>query len=137
MRRFIAVVCLFFLAMINAGCATLADAQAAKGSGSFKIYSHPYDVVWNAAVETVKSSGLDLIVQNKEQGNILAQRGMTAFSYGENVAIFVEDVGNKVKTRVEVVNKRTLATNITAANWETRILQDLDRRLQPASPGKI
>lgn len=136
MRRFIAVVCLFFLAMINAGCATLADAQAAKGSGSFKIYSHPYDVVWNAAVETVKSSGLDLIVQNKEQGNILAQRGMTAFSYGEHVAVFVERTDDGTKTRVEVVNKRALATNITAANWETRILEALDKRLQPASAAK-
>jgi hypothetical protein len=53
----------------------------------------------------------------------------SAFSWGENVAIFVEPIDGKIQTRVEVVNKRALATNITAADWGTRILQSLDKRL--------
>lgn len=128
MKKVIAIFILF-AAALSSGCATLADAQAAKGSGTSKIYDKPYDVVWAAVLESVKSSGLSLVSENKEKGNILAQGAISAFSWGENVAIYVEDAGGKIKTRVEVVNKRALATNITAANWERRIFEDLDKRL--------
>lgn len=129
MKTFIAIISILLVATFSSGCATLADAQAAKGAGTSKVYDKPYDVVWNAVIETVKSSGLALVSENKEKGTILAQGTISAFSWGENVAIFVEDVGGKIKTRVEVVNKRALATNITAADWETRIFEALDKRL--------
>lgn len=129
MKRFIVLILVVLLAAFNSGCATLADAQASKGTGSSKVYDKPYDVVWNAVIETVRSSGLALVSENKDRGSILAQGAISAFSWGENVAIFVEDVGGRIKTRVEVVNKRALATNITAADWETRILTALDKRL--------
>jgi hypothetical protein len=129
MKRFIAIVSILLAAALSSGCATLADAQAAKGTGISKVYDKPYDVVWNAVVETVKSSGLALVSENKEKDTILAQNAISAFSWGENVAIFVEDAGGKIKTRVEVVNKRAVATNIFAADWETRILEALDKRL--------
>jgi hypothetical protein len=129
MKRSIALLLVCFLAVLSSGCSTLADAQAARGTGSSKIYDKPYDVVWSAVIETVRSSGLALVSDNKERGSILAQGSISAFSWGENVAIYVEDVGGKVRTRVEVVNKRALATNITAADWESRILEALDKRL--------
>ena len=129
MKKIIALALVLFAATFSSGCATLADAQAAKGSGTSKVYDKPYDVVWNAVIETVRASGLALVSENKDRGSILAQGAISAFSWGENVAIYVEDVGGKIKTRVEVVNKRALATNITASDWETRILEALDKRL--------
>jgi hypothetical protein len=129
MKKFVTLVLVLLAVTLNSGCATLADAQAAKGSGTSKVYDRPYDVVWNAVIESVKSSGLALVSENKEKGIILAQGAISGFSWGENVAVFVEDVGGKIKTRVEVVNKRALATNITAADWERRIFEDLDKRL--------
>ena len=129
MKKLAALVLMFLAVTINSGCATLADAQTAKGTGTSKIYDKPYETVWNAVLETVRSSSLALVAENKEKGSILAQGAISAFSWGENVAIFVEDVGGKIKTRVEVVNKRAMATNITAADWETRILEALDKRL--------
>jgi hypothetical protein len=129
MNRSIALLLVCFLAVFSSGCSTLADAQAARGTGSSKIYDKPYDVVWSAVIETVRSSGLALVSDNKERGSILAQGSISAFSWGENVAIYVEDVGGKVRTRVEVVNKRALAANITAADWESRILEALNKRL--------
>ena len=129
MKRIITLLLVVFIAVLSSGCSTLADAQASRGTGRSKVYDKPYDVVWNAVIETVRSSGLALVSDNKEKGSILAQGAISAFSWGENVAIYVEDVGGKVRTRVEVVNKRALATNITAADWETRILEALDSRL--------
>ncbi len=129
MKRFISLFLICVFAVVSSGCSTLADAQASRGTGSSKIYNKPYDVVWSAVLETVRSSGLALVSDNKEKGSILAQGAISAFSWGENVAIYVEDVGGKVKTRVEIINKRVVATNITAADWESRILEALDKRL--------
>lgn len=117
-----------FIAILCSGCSTLADAQAAKGSGQFKVYDKPYDVVWNTTIEVVKSSGLDFVSDSKEKGSILAQQGISALSYGENVAVFVEKV-NETKTRVEVIDKRALATTVLSTNWENKIMQALDKKL--------
>lgn len=123
---------LLFIAICNTGCVTtytLADAQNSKGLGSSKIYDRSYEVVWNAVIETLKTTDLSLVSENKETGKILAQRGMTLVSHGENVAIYVEKLENITKTRVEIVNKRAVAMNVFAADWESEILQALNLRL--------
>jgi uncharacterized protein YceK len=130
MFRFLTVVLTVVTLCFTSGCSTLADAQAAKGSGASRTYDKPYDTVWTAVIDTIKSSDLTLVSENKDKGTILAQGGISAFSWGENVAVYVEDVGGRAKTRVEVLNKRALATNITAKDWESRILEALDKRLK-------
>jgi hypothetical protein len=121
---------LILLAVSQFGCvATLEDAQAAKGSGTSRIYPKPYDVVWPVVLEAITSSGLNLASANKETGRILAQRGPTIMSWGENVAIFVDGVSDKATTRVEIVSKAALVTNVSATNWERRLFGVLDKRL--------
>jgi hypothetical protein len=112
---------------------TLASAKAGKGTGQSRTYDKPLDVVWEATVEVVKTSGLDLVSEDKGSGTILAQRGMSGFSYGENVAVFVAELDGKTSTRVEVVNKRNLWANFTAANWARRIFRHLDKKLGPVT----
>lgn len=126
----VAIAFVAILSLLSTGCSTLADARAAKGSGEYRFYDREYDVVWKATIDAIRESDLQLVSDSKEQGTILAQRGMTAFSYGENVAIFIESVRGRIRTRVEVVNKRALATNITAARWESRILDAVDSKLK-------
>ena len=129
MKRFFLSLSIVVLLAANTGCSTLADAKAAKGTGTVRVYEKPYDFVWDAVLASVKSTSLALVSENKSDGAILAQGAVGAFSWGENVAIYVEDVGGKVKTRVEIINKRALATNITAADWESRLSSEIDKRL--------
>lgn len=122
----------FFVAAIllsASGCTTLADARAAKGSGVSRTYAASKEEVWKAVPSVLVALGLQLVSDNKQEGYILAQRGMTAFSYGENVAIFVESIGGVTKTRVEIVSKKVMATNIFAPSWENDILNKLDEKL--------
>ena len=79
-------------------------------------------------MKSIKSTHLDLVLDNKEKGIILGQDKVGPFTHGENVAIFVDNVGAS-ETRVEVVNKRASAVNLTARDWEKRIFDDLDKRL--------
>lgn len=115
--------------LVGSGCTTLQDAKSARGTGKSENYQHSYDKVWDASIEVVQQSNLDLVAQNKEQGEILAQKGMSAFSYGENVAVFVEAVSPS-ETKVEVVSKRALETNIVAKNWSNYFLTKIRELLE-------
>lgn len=127
--RALAVAAGLLAACALAGCTTsLADARDAKGSGAERTYDQPFDTVWNAVMKSIKSTNLELVLDNKEKGIILGQGKVGPFTHGENVAIFVDHVGD-TRTRVEVVNKRASAMNITARDWQGKILEDLDRRL--------
>ena len=112
------------------GCSTLADARSAKGTGSTREYSASVDEVWKAMPTVLAELSLPLVGDNKAEGYILAQRGITPFSYGENVAIFVESVNGVTRTRVEVVSKKSMATNVFAPDWSKEILDKLSERLK-------
>ena len=114
----------------TSGCSTLADARSAKGSGLSREYSAPIDVVWKALPQILAELSLPLVSENQQEGYMLAQRGITAFSYGENVAIFVEIVNGATKTRVEVVSKKSMATNIFAPDWSKEILDKLSEKVK-------
>jgi hypothetical protein len=127
--RQLAIAAAIVAALATAACTTsLVDARDAKGSGTRHVYNGSFDTVWNAVMKSVKSTRLELVLDNKEKGIILGQGKVGPFTEGENVAIFVDDAGG-TKTRVEVVSKRAYAPNLTARNWETKIFDDLDKRL--------
>jgi hypothetical protein len=44
-------------------------------------------------------------------------------------AIFVDGFSEKTTTRVEIVSKATWSVNMTAANWERRLFEVLDKHL--------
>ncbi len=130
MKIFIKLAGVTFVFLCIQGCATMADSIAAKGSGQYRVYDKSFDEVWEAVIGVVRDTQLSLVNENKKTGQILAQQGFSAFSYGENVAIFVERVRSELRTRVEVVSKKVMATNIFARNWEAHIFRKLDLKLK-------
>jgi hypothetical protein len=127
---------LFSAALLVSGCSNLADARAAKGTGLAREYSATIDATWKAVPQVLQDISLPLVTENRQQGYILAQRGLSAFSYGENVAIFIDSVAGSVKTKVEVVSMKALATNILAPDWSKEILDALEKKLTNSSPAE-
>jgi uncharacterized lipoprotein len=111
------------------GCSTLADTKKSEGVGKRVTYSKSMDEVWPLAILSLNDVGLDVIEENKSQGYVLAKKGMSAFSYGENVAIFVKKIDNS-NTSVEVVSKRVLATTVFAKDWTDEIFVKLNARIK-------
>lgn len=122
------IIAILLCISLFSGCTTIQDAKSSRGSGKFETYAYDYNQVWEASVSVVEKSKLDLISQNKKDGEILAQKGMSAFSYGENVAVFLDQVSEK-STKVEVVSKRALQTTIVAKNWSNYILENIKELL--------
>jgi len=115
--------------IVVTGCTTLADARHGEGQGERRTYKTTYDNAWRVVISSVNSLGLAVASENKADGYILAQRGMTAFSMGENVAIFLRQTKSD-GVSVEVVSKKAMTTNIFAPNWSEEILGRVDRQLK-------
>lgn len=122
-QNLVVVICSILLLVI-AGCTTIADARAAKGTGKSRTYNATYDEVWEKLPTIISDLSLKVVGDNKEEGYILAQKEITLVSYGENVAVFVYKV-DEANTKVEVVSKKSMQTNILAWNWEKPILDKL------------
>jgi len=118
-----------FAFLFQSGCATVSDAKDDRGTGEVRVYPRSKDLVWDVLLDVLGTTDLKIVSKDKDEGVILAKRGMSEFSYGENVAIFVEAIDEKPSTRVELVNKRAVSTNNTAADWATIIFNRLDKIL--------
>jgi hypothetical protein len=135
-KNIVALITALGLLFSAAGCTTLADARAAKGSGQSRVYDASFERVWDTVPEVLKELGLREEGNNKAAGYVVAQRPMelvrgTALARpDENVAIFIEKVNGVPKTRVEVVSKKAVVINVFARSWETRILDKLAEDLR-------
>ena len=127
-----AVVTLFtvFILLCQSGCATVGDAEAERGSGEVRVYPRSKDLVWDVLLDVLGTTDLKIVSQRKTDGVVLAKRGRTEFSAGERVAIFVEEINQGASTKVELVNKRVLSSNTTAADWANIIFNRLDKVLK-------
>lgn len=121
--RIISLAAVLTLVLLQ-GCTTLADARKAEGEGSKRVYAASVDTTWDAAVKALEKLKLDIATQNKSDGYILAQRGMSLFSAGENVAIFIKKKGS-TESEVEIVSKKAMKTNIFAPDWTDDIYKEI------------
>jgi hypothetical protein len=131
--RFLSALSIVFAIMMQSGCATVEDAEAKRGSGRVEVYNLPRENVWNSLLEVLGTTSLNIVSENESEGVILARRKLTWFSFGENVAIYVEAIDDNASTRVEVVNVKRVETNTNSLDWETRIFTKLDRALREAA----
>ncbi len=119
----------------SAGCSTLADTRAAKGSGQARVYNAPFEQVWNAVPEALKELGVKEEGFNKSDGYVVARSpvmiGETVPVAGmaDNLAIFVDKGDSARQTRVEVVARSSVPLNSLAKKWEARVLDKLSEKL--------
>jgi hypothetical protein len=137
MRR-AAVVRMCVLAVLAAlafGCTTTQGLKSPTGAvptdGESRFYAHPRETVFKAVLRVLPGLELSLVEADPDMRFILAQRGMTAFSNGENVGVYIEAEGDGM--RVTVVSRRRVMTNITAKNFETPVHEALANALRTAS----
>lgn len=115
------ILVLGLVTILLGSCSTLEGTHQAKGTGTKQIYTSSHDKTWDATVCSLKAQKLTIVKESKSENYILAQNGMTAFSFGENIAVFVREI-SKNKNEVEIVSKRKMQTNIFAPEWSNKVL---------------
>jgi hypothetical protein len=122
---------IFFLSILLTaiGCSSLSEIRNLEGEGKKNTYQKSVDEIWPIVILSVNDLGIPIIETNKESGYILAKRGMSVGSYGENIAIFVKKQNDSL-TSIEIISKRRLATTVFATDWTDSFFIMLENRLK-------
>lgn len=100
------------------GCATMSDVMRAKDEGTAKVYPVSADQAWEISKTVFRWEGADAIEEHKAEGYMLTSSGMNFVSIGAVMGAWIEPL-DKDNTRVTVVTKRRIATNIATTLTET------------------
>jgi hypothetical protein len=109
---------LISLIALLSGCATMGDVVRAKDEGTAKVYPVNADQAWEISKTVFRWEGADAIEEHKSEGYMLTSSGMNWVSWGAVMGAWIEPV-DKDNTRVTVVTKRRIATNVATTLTET------------------
>ncbi len=132
---------LVLLALL-AGCATMSDVMRSKDDGTAQVYPVDAEQAWEISRTVFRWEGADAIEEHKADGYMLTSTGMNWVSYGAVMGAWIDAV-DKNNTKVTVVTKRRIATNLattlTEATFHKRFAQAVEiikkgQRLPSAPP---
>jgi hypothetical protein len=121
---------LALFAILLAGCATTDTVRQEKGEGDKQLFEHPYDVVFEATLVVAGNEGLEMVEQDRDNGTIILSHGVTLWSWGERVAVFIRKM-SATQTEVEIISKPVMAPLNFPPDWVSRIFEGIDRELGP------
>lgn len=140
-KRIALVGILAVLMTLLAGCATMSDVMKAKDEGTAQVYPVDPEQAWEISRTVFRWEGADAIEEHKADGYMLTSMGMNWVSAGAVMGAWIDSV-DKNNTKVTVVTKRRIATNLattlTESTYHKRFSQAVEilkkgQRL-PASP---
>ncbi len=128
------IIALLFLSLTIAisGCATVDSAKSDLGKGTSQYFKNSYNDVWNAALKSLGTLDISVSSSDKSTGTIIASKGVSAFSWGERIALRLTSDGSD-QTRVEVVSNRAVDINVTATDWTQEIFKNIGAQLSSTS----
>lgn len=126
------VIKVVLVTILFAGCASTETVKQEKGEGDKRLFEHGYDAVFDASLVVAKKQELEVVEQDRGSGTIILSHGVTLWSWGERIAVFVTKVSAS-QTEVEIISKPVLAPLNFPPDWVNRIFDGIAKEL--ASPG--
>lgn len=119
------------------GCATLADVirEKEESGGTVQVYSVTSDQAWQIAKAVFRWEGSDAIEELRDKGYMLTSSGMNLVSYGTVMGAWIEPISDQ-QTKVTVVTKRRIQTNIFTTLTETTFHRRFAQGVQIIKAGK-
>ena len=115
------------IALVVSACSTVQTAKEAEGLGETAIYKSTTEECWIAMLEAVENTGGKIKESHQNDCYILAAYPLTAFSWGEKVAVFCK--ANDNQTEIEVVSKAALKIEFFVVDRASQLFEELDRSL--------
>jgi hypothetical protein len=115
--------------MIAIGCATTDTVKESEGEGVSRIYQYEYIPVFEATLNAAKAKELDVVEHDEKAGRVILSHGVTLWSWGERIAIFVKPV-NDASTEVEIVSKAVMSPLNFPPDWENILFDQIDTELK-------
>lgn len=126
---YLRIVFVLISSLLVAGCASSNTVKQAQGQGVTKTYAHAYDDVYAAVLQAADRQKLKITEADKDQGRILLANGISPFSWGERVAVFIVQRTQHL-TDVEIVSKPVMAPLNFPPKWEQRLFDEIGQALK-------
>ena len=117
------------LAILFAACASTETGKEAQGQGISRSYEYAYETVFNAAITAAKAKELEVVESDKNSGRLVFSNGVTLWSWGERIGVFVKPVNSKT-TQVEIVSKPVMAPLNFPPDWQNILLDQIASELK-------
>lgn len=117
------------LAVLISACASTETVKEAEGQGITRSYEYAYEPVFNAVIAAAKTKDLEVVESDKNSGKLALSHGVTLWSWGERIAVFVKPVTDKT-TQVEIVSKPVLAPLNFPPDWQNILLEQIAAELK-------
>lgn len=106
-------VILLILCLFISGCSTMSDVMIARENGESisEVYKINEEIAWEVAKKVVRQEGFGPIEELRKEHYFLTSSVWSVFEYGNLLGIWIEPI-SKAETRISVVSKRRVATNI-------------------------
>lgn len=124
-----------FLSLLFASCATLNDVLESKEEGTAKIYPVNTDKAWNIAKTVLRWEDAETIEEHRDENYMLTTVGANFISAGSVVGVWVEPA-KKGSTKVTVVTKRKMQTNIATGLTESTFHDRFEQAVEYVKAGK-
>jgi len=110
------------------GCASTETVREAQGQGVTRVYQATYADAFNATIRAAKAKNLEVTESDKATGRIILSHGVTLWSWGERIAVFVKSKDAK-KTQIEIVSKPVLSPLNFPPDWQQILLDQIEAEL--------
>ena len=117
------------------GCQTLSDVVKAKDDGTSQVYPIDPDQAWKIAMTVFRWEGSDAIEEHRAEGYMLTSSGMNLMTAGTVMGAWVEPVAQG-QTKVTVVTKRRIVTNLVTTLTETTFHRRFAQAVKVVKAGK-
>jgi hypothetical protein len=113
----------------------MADVTRAKDEGTSQIYSVDADQAWKIAMTVFRWEGSDAIEEHRAEGYMLTSSGPTVGTMGKVMGAWIGPV-IEGQTKVTVVTKRRVATNLFTTLTETTFHRRFAQAVKIVKAGK-
>lgn len=126
MKKFIFLV---MLSSFCSSCTTLGSMETSSPrGGNSQVYGISYKKAFDLVLYTCEVMDFKVESKNYEQKYIVAKNGLSAWSWGERIGVYLKEI-NPNQTEVRVVSKPKIKTNVLAPHWANEFHQVMQKRL--------
>ena len=135
MHRMAVLIVFGLSGVVTQGCRTMSDVIKDKDNGTVQVYPVDSDQAWKIAVQVFRWEGTDAIEEHRDQNMMLTSSGTNLFSMGAFMGAWIEAM-DAANTKVTVVTKRKVATNIATTLTETTFHRRFQQAVEIVKAGK-
>lgn len=121
--------------LLGAACSTMSDVMKSKDEGTSAVYPVTTEQAFDIARTVFRWEGCDAIEEHESEGYMLTSSGANWVSYGAVMGAWV-DADGPDRTKVTVVTKRRLSTDIATTLTESTFQKRFQQAVEIVKSGK-